>query len=94
MDLQTSVLSLSCPPPSALSLNCKCPPTFGSGALCTEGGMWGFHLLFISTGSGNTPHCQPNPPSLHRPMAEGAAMTRYTAPDVTRRGGVQLTDAW
>lgn len=30
-----------------------------------EGGMWGFHLLFINTGSGNTPHCQPNPPSLH-----------------------------
>lgn len=31
----------------------------------TEGGMWGYHLLFINTGSGNTPHCQPNPLSLH-----------------------------
>lgn len=27
--------------------------------------MWGYHLLFINTGSGNTPHCQPNPLSLH-----------------------------
>lgn len=31
----------------------------------TEGGMRGYHLLFINTGSGNTPHCQPNPLSLH-----------------------------
>lgn len=27
--------------------------------------MRGYHLLFINTGSGNTPHCQPNPLSLH-----------------------------
>lgn len=83
------LFSLSCPPPSFLSLNYKCPPTLGSGELWTERGMWGFHLLFINTGSGNTPHCQPNTPSLHLvPWQTGAAMTRYRAPDVPwMRGG-------
>lgn len=82
------MFSLSCPPPSSLSLNYKCPPTLGSGEQWTEGGMRGFHLLFINTGSGNTPHCQPNPLSLHLvPWQRGAAMTRYRAPDVPRMGG-------
>lgn len=61
------------------------PPTLGSGEPWTEGGMWGFHLLFINTGSGNTPHCQPNTLSLHLvPWQRGAAMTRYRTPDVPR----------
>lgn len=62
----------------------------------TEGGMRGYHLLFINTGSGNTPHCQPNPLSLHLVpwqggwggvgwgRAAGAAVTRYRGPDVRR----------
>lgn len=83
------LFSLSCPPPSFLSLNYKCPPTLGSGEPWTEGGMRGFHLLFINTGSGNTPHCQPNPLSLHLvPWQRGAAMTRYRAPDVPWMRGV------
>lgn len=83
------MFSLSCPPPSLLSLNYKCPPTLGSGEPWMEGGMRGFHLLFINTGSGNTPHCQPNPFSLHLvPWQRGAAMTRYRAPDVPRMRGV------
>lgn len=49
--------------------------------------MWGYHLLFINTGSGNAPHCQPNPLSLHLVPWQGgggvgAAVTRYRAPDV------------
>lgn len=91
MDLKTCVLSLPCPPPSFLSLNYKCPPTLGSGELWMEGGMQGLHLLFINTGSGNTPHCQPNPLSLHLvPWQRGvgkAAVTRYRAPDVLGMGG-------
>lgn len=86
------MFSLSCPPPSFLPLNYKCPPTLGSGEPWTEGGMQGFHLLFINTGSGNTPHCQPNPPSLHLVpwQREGGglgAVTRYRAPDVLRMRG-------
>ena len=86
------MFSLYCPPPSFLSLNYKCPPTLGSGEPWTEGGMRGFHLLFISTGSGNTPHCQPNPLSLHlvpwqRGGGGGAAVTRYRAPDVPQMRG-------
>lgn len=57
--------------------------------------MWGYHLLFINTGSGNAPHCQPNPLSLHLVPWQGgggvgAAVTRYRAPDVLwiRRTGV------
>lgn len=51
--------------------------------------MRGFHLLFINTGSGNTPHCQPNPLSLHLvPWQRGAAMTRYRGPDVPWMRGV------
>lgn len=83
MDLKTYVHSLPCPPPSFLSLNYKCPPTLGSGEPWTQGGMRGFHLLFINTGSGNTPHCQPNPLSLRLvPWQRGVAVTRYRAPDV------------
>lgn len=49
--------------------------------------MWSYHLLFINTGSGNAPHCQPNPLSLHLVPWQGgggvgAAVTRYRAPDV------------
>lgn len=51
----------------------------------TQGGMWGYHLLFINTGSGNTPHCQPNPLSLHLvPWQERGwgGVRRYAGPDV------------
>lgn len=70
-------------PPSSLSLTYECPLPWGA---VTEFGMWGYHLLFINTGSGNAPHCQPNPLSLHLVPWQGgggvrAAVTRYRAPD-------------
>lgn len=91
---QRHLFSLFCPPPSSLSLNYECPSTLGSGEPRMEGGMQDFHLLFINTGSGNTPHCQPNPLSLHLvPWLRGAAMTRYRAPDVPWMRGV-LDDSY
>lgn len=60
------------------------PLPWGGVESWTGAGMQGFHLLFINTGSGNTPHCQPNPLSLHLvPWQRGGfAMTRYRVPDV------------
>lgn len=63
----TCSLSPPCPPPSNFlfffvhwTTNALLP-----WGVVTQGGMRGYHLLFINTGSGNTPHCQPNPLSLH-----------------------------
>lgn len=75
------LFSLFCTPPFFLSLNYKCPPTLGSGDSWMEGGMRGFHLLFINTGSGNTPHCQPNPLSLHLvPWQRGGCQDQVQSP--------------